>query len=82
MITRRTRISFESADRGVAAAPVIAGLIAPILGWDARRRDAEVASYLARVAAERESNELPTDELAERARLSFPPTGIPGLAVS
>lgn len=82
VLTRRTRISFESADRGVAAAPVIAELIAPILGWDARRRDAEVASYVARVTAERESNEQPTDESAERARLSNVPTGIPGLDVS
>jgi glycerol-3-phosphate dehydrogenase len=76
------RISFESADRGVAAAPVVADLIAPILGWDARRRDAEVASYLARVEAERESNSLPDDVSAERARLDVPATGILGLTVS
>ena len=82
VLVRRTRISFESADRGTAAAPVVADLIAPILGWDARRRDAEVASYLARVSAERESNELPDDESAERVRLSVPDSGIPGLTVS
>ena len=82
VLVRRMRISFESADRGVAAAPVVADLIAPILGWDARRRDAEVASYLARVEAERESNSLPDDVSAERARLDVPPSGIPGLTVS
>ncbi len=82
VLVRRMRISFESADRGVAAAPVVAQLIGPILGWDARRRDAEVASYLARVAAERESNALPDDESAERARLDVPSTGIRGLTVS
>jgi glycerol-3-phosphate dehydrogenase len=82
VLVRRMRISFESADRGVAAAPVVADLIAPILGWDARRRDAEVASYLARVEAERESNSLPDDVSAERARLDVPATGILGLTVS
>jgi glycerol-3-phosphate dehydrogenase len=82
VLVRRMRISFESADRGVAAAPVVADLIAPILGWDAQRRDAEVASYLARVDAERESNELPDDVSAERARLDVPATGIRGLTVS
>ena len=82
VLVRRMRISFESADRGVAAAPVVADLIAPILAWDAQRRDAEVASYLARVEAEHESNSLPDDVSAERARLDVPPSGIPGLTVS
>ncbi len=82
VLVRRMRIGFESADRGVSAAPVVADLIAPILGWNASRRAAEVASYLARVAAERESNELPDDESAQHARLSAPESGIPGLVVS
>lgn len=82
VLVRRMRISFESGDRGVSAAPVVADLIASIAGWDAHRRDAEVASYLARVAAELASNELPDDESAERARLSMPDSGIPGLMVS
>ena len=82
VLVRRMRIGFESADRGVSAAPIVADLIAPILGWNASRRAAEVASYLARVAAERESNELPDDESAQHARLSAPESGIPGLVVS
>ena len=82
VLVRRMRISFESADRGTSAAPVVAELIAPILGWNASRRNAEVQSYLDRVAAERASNEQPTDESAERVRLSVPESGIPGLVVS
>jgi glycerol-3-phosphate dehydrogenase len=82
VLVRRMRISFESSDRGTSAAPVVADLISPILGWNASRRDAEVQSYLARVAAERDSNEQPDDELAEHARLSAPESGIPGLVVS
>jgi glycerol-3-phosphate dehydrogenase len=82
VLVRRMRISFESADRGTSAAPVVTDLIAPILGWNASRRNAEVQSYLERVAAERASNEQPTDESAERVRLSVPESGIPGLVVS
>jgi glycerol-3-phosphate dehydrogenase len=82
VLVRRMRIGFESADRGVSAAPVVADVIAPILGWNASRRNAEVQSYLERVAAERASNEQPTDESAERVRLSVPESGIPGLVVS
>ena len=40
VLTRRTRISIEERDRGVAAAPVVAGLLAPVLGWDTPPRRA------------------------------------------
>ena len=36
VLTRRTRISIETFDRGVAAAPVAARLMADELGWDER----------------------------------------------
>ena len=39
VLTRRTRISIEERDRGVTAAPVVAALMAPLLGWDAHRAD-------------------------------------------
>jgi glycerol-3-phosphate dehydrogenase len=34
VLARRTRISIESWDRGVAAAPAVAELMAGVLGWD------------------------------------------------
>jgi glycerol-3-phosphate dehydrogenase len=34
VLTRRTRISIETAHRGVAAAPVVAEVMGEILGWD------------------------------------------------
>ncbi len=34
VLARRTRISIEVADRGVAAATEVAALVAPLLGWD------------------------------------------------
>ena len=72
MLARRTRISIEAWDRGVSAAPVAAELMAVVLGWSREQRDKEVEHYLARVAAERLSQEQPDDETADSARLGAP----------
>ena len=69
VLARRTRASIEAWDRGVSAAPVVAALMAAHLGWDEARTAAEVEHYLARVAAERESQEQPDDATADAARL-------------
>ncbi|MDQ4501947.1 glycerol-3-phosphate dehydrogenase/oxidase [Sinomonas sp. ASV322] len=69
ILTRRTRISIEAWDRGVSAAPVVAGLMAPLLGWSEVQRENEVAHYLKRVEAERLSQEQPDDATADVARL-------------
>jgi len=70
VLTRRTRISIEAWDRGVSAAPVAAALMGEVLGWDAERVERETATYLARVDAERASQEMPDDESADRIRIS------------
>jgi len=70
VLARRTRISIESWDRGVAAAPVAASLMAGVLGWDADRIRFEVSGYLERVAAERASQLQPDDASADRVRLT------------
>ena len=72
ILTRRTRISIETADRGVAAAQEVADLVAPVLGWSAQDVEREVTHYRARVAAERESQEQPDDRTADAARLGAP----------
>ncbi|MDT3440058.1 MULTISPECIES: glycerol-3-phosphate dehydrogenase/oxidase [unclassified Pseudofrankia] len=72
VLTRRTRISFEAADRGLAAARPVAELIAPVLGWDETRTHAEVELYEARVAAERASQQEDDDPSADAARLAAP----------
>ncbi|THG34639.1 glycerol-3-phosphate dehydrogenase/oxidase [Glaciibacter flavus] len=72
VLARRTRISIEAWDRGVSAAPVAAELMAGVLGWDKERQESEVANYLKRVTAERESQEQPDDESADRVRLEAP----------
>ena len=69
VLTRRTRICFETFDRGVRAARPAAELLAPVLGWDAARVEAEVAGYEARRAGERAAQDQPDDEAAMAAAL-------------
>ncbi|MBG0741342.1 glycerol-3-phosphate dehydrogenase/oxidase [Paeniglutamicibacter antarcticus] len=70
VLTRRTRISIESWDRGVAAAPVVAKLMSGILGWSGEQQESEIENYVARVEAERLSQQQPDDASADAARLS------------
>ncbi|GGQ81743.1 FAD-dependent oxidoreductase [Couchioplanes caeruleus subsp. azureus] len=72
VLTRRTRISIETFDRGVAAAPMAADLMGDVLGWTKEQRDREVENYRLRVEAERASQEQPDDETADAARLGAP----------
>jgi len=72
VLTRRTRISIETLDRGIAAARPVADLMAEVLGWDGETRARELAHYDARVQAERESQQQPDDRTADSARLGAP----------
>jgi glycerol-3-phosphate dehydrogenase len=67
VLARRTRIGFETFDRGVRAARPAARLLAGVLGWDDERVEAEVGAYEARIAAERAAQQQPDDESAMRA---------------
>ncbi|MDV3219916.1 glycerol-3-phosphate dehydrogenase/oxidase [Intrasporangium sp.] len=78
LLTRRTRVSIETPHRGAESARAVADLVAPVLGWDTERADAEVAAYVARVDAERESQREVVDSEANAERLSAPdPRRIP-----
>ena len=72
VLTRRTRISIETWDRGVSAAIPAASLMAPVLGWSDEQQHKEIEHYLARVEAERLSQEQPDDETADSARIGAP----------
>jgi glycerol-3-phosphate dehydrogenase len=72
VLTRRTRISVETFDRGTVAAPAAADLMGDVLGWDRQTRDREVAFYQARVAAERDSQQQHDDRSADVTRLEAP----------
>ena len=72
VLTRRTRISIETFDRGVHAATPAARLMAAELGWDDARTADEVDHYLRRVEAERQSQLKLTDQEADEARVKAP----------
>ena len=72
VLTRRTRISIESQDRGVDSAPDVAAIMAHVLEWDDVTVKRELEHYEARVAAERESQTMPDDLTADAARLGAP----------
>ena len=72
VLTRRTRISIETFDRGTASARPAAALMAGVLGWDESRVDEEVDHYLRRVEAERQSQQKLTDQEADEARVRAP----------
>jgi glycerol-3-phosphate dehydrogenase len=72
VLTRRTRISIETFDRGVRSAPLVAALMGAELGWDDARVADEVDHYLRRVEAERQSQTMATDQEADEARVKAP----------
>ena len=72
VLTRRTRISIEGFDRGLTAAPEVAALMAPVLGWNEATTHEEVQRYRARVEAERASQSREDDAEADAARRAAP----------
>ncbi|MDP9795131.1 glycerol-3-phosphate dehydrogenase [Catenuloplanes nepalensis] len=72
VLTRRTRISIETFDRGLEALPVVADLMAGALEWTDEQKRREISHYQLRVKAERASQEEPDDETADATRLGAP----------
>ncbi|KHL19535.1 glycerol-3-phosphate dehydrogenase [Mumia flava] len=69
VLTRRTRISIETFDRGTDCCAEVAALIAGPLGWGPEQIEREIEHYVARVDAERQSQTMPDDETADAARM-------------
>ncbi|HET9258562.1 MAG TPA: glycerol-3-phosphate dehydrogenase/oxidase [Acidimicrobiia bacterium] len=72
VLTRRTRLSIETRDRGIDAARPTARVMADVMGWDRATVDRELAHYEARVNAERDSQAQPDDRTADAARMGAP----------
>ncbi len=70
VLERRTRIVFETRDRGVVCAPAVAALMAAELGWDGARTAGELASWRRRIAAELEAEQLSDDAAASAVVLA------------
>lgn len=61
ILSRRTRLFFESWDRGLAAAKFAAELVAKPLGWDSNRIQDEIQAYDRRLEAFHSAAQLRTD---------------------
>jgi len=72
ILTRRTHISIETFDRGIGVCEEVASLMGDVLGWSAGQLSIEIEHYRMRVAAERESQQMPDDETADAARMGAP----------
>ncbi len=81
VLARRTHISIETWDRGLAAAEEVATLMAGPMRWRPSQVTRELENYRAGVAAERKSQEADTDTDADAIRLGAPDI-VPVLAVN
>lgn len=72
VLTRRTRLSVETRDRGIDAAPRVAEIMSRVLGWDRATVAREIEHYAARVKAELDSQAQPNDRTADAARMGAP----------
>lgn len=72
ILTRRTRLSIETRDRGLEAAVETVGIVAPHLGWTEEIVERELEHYRARVAAEIDSQRQPDDRTADASRMGAP----------
>ena len=50
LLIRRLHVAFETRDHGMAAAPAVARVVAPLLGWHTDQIDGELARYGKEVA--------------------------------
>jgi glycerol-3-phosphate dehydrogenase len=63
VLSRRTRARLLARDASVAAAPHVAALVAPTLGWDEAEQERQVKDYAASVEHERTAADLPETAL-------------------
>ncbi|WGW12557.1 glycerol-3-phosphate dehydrogenase/oxidase [Saxibacter everestensis] len=72
VLTRRTRLSYEQRERGMAASADVATLMAGVLGWSDAEKQQELDSYRKRVEAELAAQNQPDDEAATALREAVP----------
>jgi glycerol-3-phosphate dehydrogenase len=70
VLARRVRLLIESPDAGASAAPEVAAIMAPLLGWHRRRRAEEVRRYQAFAAANAAALRVPVPSLPSEVSIS------------
>ena len=73
VLARRTRLNFETRDRGIKAAPVVATLMAKHLGWTPAQATKEANNFIAATKADLEAQKQLTDEAANAKRMAVAP---------
>ncbi|MGB5953053.1 MAG: glycerol-3-phosphate dehydrogenase/oxidase [Ornithinimicrobium sp.] len=68
LMMRRTRLIYETKNKGMGALPEIAAIAADRLGWDSGKEEAEITSYREMATAEIEAAEMTDDESAAQVR--------------
>ncbi|WP_150462375.1 glycerol-3-phosphate dehydrogenase/oxidase [Nesterenkonia ebinurensis] len=76
LLSRRTRLVHETADRGLAALDEVLQIAAPLLGWDPARAEDERSAYIRYVEAVRAAEAVTDDAAAaELIAASYPVPG-------
>ena len=68
LLARRTRLTYEHADRGLSVAEEVATLAGELLGWDEAKKEAELASYRSRCEAEAAAQKIASEAEAQKVR--------------
>jgi glycerol-3-phosphate dehydrogenase len=71
-LARRTHITIETWDHGIAVAEEAAALMAGPLGWNSRQMGREVEHFKGAIAAEQAAEEASDDQTADAIRLGAP----------
>lgn len=76
LISRRTRLVYEAADRGLDSLEEILSIAAPRLGWDEAQVNAERTAFIAHIDAVREAETMDNDAAAAQHIAAYYP--VPG----
>lgn len=68
LLARRTRLSYEHRDRGLAVIDEVATIAADILGWDEAAKAHEIENYKARCDAEEKAEAIVSEAEAQKVR--------------
>jgi glycerol-3-phosphate dehydrogenase len=72
VLSRRTRFTIETRDRGMEAAAVVGKIMGTLLGWSAATEKKEVKDFRLGIEAELAAEQQTTDEAANAIRTAAP----------